>query len=74
MPSDISSEEYETQKRNGPGYCVCLYILHLSVFLQYKLKAIRTHNNKKKLKEKQEIESHPGVAKTALPSRQHAAV
>ena len=73
MPSDISSEEYETHKRNGPGYCVCLYILHLSVFLQYKLKAIRTHN-KKKLKEKQEIESHPGVAKTALPSRQHAAV
>ena len=52
MPSDISSEEYETQKRNGPGYCVCLYILHLSVFLQYKLKAIRTHNNKKKTERK----------------------
>ena len=59
MPSDISSEEYETQKRNGPGYCVCLYILHLSVFLQYKLKAIRTHNNKKNWKKNKKSKATP---------------
>ena len=59
MPSDISSEEYETQKRNGPGYCVCLYILHLSVFLQYKLKAKNTQQQKKNWKKNKKLKATP---------------